>query len=164
VPSTFLSNDSRAQELKAEIVAALIGIAPRGWQRIFCDYEWRETNMQYSGNEITVAVTRKLFGGADCLALNLARDGRIITGSAQLAALAMKSQDKRVCTTTAIIKRDGFHQWHFDFAPPTRITAMDKDLSAPLKDPALRRPFVKFAAGDEWLSRIPASYIYEVPH
>ena len=159
MPEAFLESDPRAQTLKAQIAERLIAIAPRGWHCIFCDHEWRQSASQSTGIEITISVAKKLFGGVECSCLDLAKDGWIYTYSEQLAALAMSARGNRECTLNAIIRRNGHHEWFVDFAPPARITARNADLTAELKDPALRRPFTKFAARDEWLGRIPPSYI-----
>ena len=150
-----MKDDDQVKALKQETVGLLVAIAPRGWKRIFCDYEWHEGESSFVGSEVTIAVVRRLFGGIDCVPLNLMDDGRVITNFQQIALAAMKTNQSKHCTVDLIIRSNDDHEWHVDFSPPPRLTAkLAGDLEATYRNPELKKPYRKFAAQDEWLAKI----------
>jgi hypothetical protein len=151
-----VQSEDQMKVLKQHTVDFLIAIAPRGWKRLFCDYEWHDGETAYVGSEVTVAVVKKWLREVTCTSLNLAEDGRVITNFMQLAKNAMEANASPHCTIELIVRSKDDHEWHVDFSAPPRLSAtLVGDLEATHRNPELKKRYRKFAARDEWLAKIP---------
>jgi hypothetical protein len=152
-----VKESDHAESLKQRIVDLLVQLAPRGWKRVFCDYEWHEGETSFVGSEVTFAVMKRFLSGVECVSLNLIEDGQIITNFKDLAQLVMQAKRTRHCTIDLIVRKKDDHEWYFDFSPPARLSAtLAGDFEATYRNPELKKPYRKFVAHDEWLARIPS--------
>jgi hypothetical protein len=150
-----MTDEEKMASHKLQTVAALIAVAPRGWRRLFCDYESLDGPMGSMGSELAFAVVKRLFRRAKLVEVNLDLARNVATHLNEIARLTMRANDVRQCKIDVIVQDAINHDWHFDFSATPRLSAIEAgDLEAVDRNPDLQKPYRKFAAQDQWLARI----------
>jgi hypothetical protein len=149
---TFVESEAERQV----VVERLVALAPRGWKRIFVDYEIQDRPDTIMCSEVAFAVVKKLFGKLERIDLNLGKDLEIGNALRQLAKPLFAAHSVPHVTFDIIVRESRSHDWHFHFDPPPRLSAILRgDLMAPIRDPSIRKPYKKFTDSDELLGTIP---------
>lgn len=137
-------------------IAALLRLAPRGWKRLFVDYEIQDLDHQMVCSPIAFAVVKPLLGSVSRADLYVASDYAAGEALIEVGKLVMAAKNNRCVTMDIIVRSRSDAEWFFDSSPPPRVTAtLRGDLTAEFRKPEMKKPYRKYADKDEWLAQIP---------
>src|SRR6185436_9536812 len=141
---------------QARAIDILLTLAPRGWKRLFVDYEIQDLDNEMVCSPIAFAVVKPLLGSVSRVELHVESDYAAGEALRDVGKLVMAAENTRCVTMDIIVRSRSDAEWFFDSSPPPRVTATIRgDLTAEFRNPEMNKRYRKYADKDEWLAQIP---------